>query len=75
MNEQLRRQIMAEVAEFATPPRLEKHEFTVTQYAEENDVPQNTARRQLDGAVEEGRLDSRWVIHEGNRCKAYSLVD
>jgi hypothetical protein len=75
MNEQLRRQIMEEVAEFATPPRLEEDEFTVTQYAEENNVPPNTVRRQLDKAVDDGRLDSRWVIHNGARCKAYSLVE
>ena len=75
MNEEMRRQIMAEVSEFATPPRLEGDEFTVSQYAEENDVPQNTARRQLNAAVESGKLDSRWVIHNGCRCRAYSLAE
>ena len=75
MNEKMRLEIIEEVAEFATPPRLGEDEFTVTRYADENDVPPNTARRQLDKAVDEGRLDSRWVIHNGSRCRAYSLTE
>lgn len=75
MNDELRRQIIAEVSEYATPPSLDEDEFTAVQYAEAQDLHIDTARNQLNKQVKLGKLETRWVMHDQHRQKAYRLTD
>jgi len=75
MNDEIRQQIIEEVTRFTTPPRLEEHEFTASQYADENGLHIDTARNQLNQQVKEGKLETRWVMHASHRQRAYRLAE
>jgi len=75
VGDKLRRQIMDEIAENTEPPRLAKHEFTSSQYAEKAGINKRTARSHLHSLVDDGVLQRRKVLHGGRICWAFSKVE
>jgi len=74
MNKARRQQIIEEVSRFARPPQLQADEFTIRQYAEKNDLTNNTATTDLENALRAGLVTRRMVTHNGKRKWAYRIA-
>lgn len=67
-----RERMIEEIAQFATQPTLQPHEFTAGQYAEQMSITRRRARHDLNRQVRRGELEKRAVVHDGHHQNAYS---
>ena len=80
MDDDRRMEIMREVSEILgieqTHP-LEEGEFTLAQYAEQENISRSAAQSRLQRAIEAGRVKvrRRGVRAGCGRCNAYSMVE
>lgn len=75
MNNDLKRQIADEIAEFTKRPQLREDELTTSQYAKIQDIPYKQAYDTLNQAEEDGLLERRRILHNGHWCWAYSRTE
>lgn len=67
--------VLSDIVELLSPPRLEPGEFTVCQFAEEAGVTYSVAYRRLMKAVAKGILTKRRVLLERNTGWAFRKRD
>ena len=69
-----RKGILAEIAEFAKEPELEDNEVTVRMFAQQEGLSISRASNRLEKLWGEGKLERREVLHEGKRKNAYTIA-